>query len=159
MEIFYVLTKNVQSRLLQNCRMRERVNGTSKKVTYFIADIFWSIVVGKIYIFIWCSKGRDLWSDQGLFWRPSTVLTIYFYNVFPIEIMFDLFTINIWGNKSDAHVFLTNWNNLYTLCRDLQCTKWKLVPIYFQIKPVFLDKKIWALYCHSKKFSMKYYSF
>ena len=26
MEIFYVLTKQVQSRLLQNCRMRERVN-------------------------------------------------------------------------------------------------------------------------------------
>ena len=26
MEIFYVLTKYVQSRLLQNCRMRERVN-------------------------------------------------------------------------------------------------------------------------------------
>ena len=25
MEIFYVLTKYVQSRLLQNCRMRERV--------------------------------------------------------------------------------------------------------------------------------------
>ena len=30
MEIFYVLTKYVQSRLLQNCRMRERVkNGLS----------------------------------------------------------------------------------------------------------------------------------
>ena len=26
MEIFYVLTKYIQSRLLQNCRMRERVN-------------------------------------------------------------------------------------------------------------------------------------
>ena len=43
MEIFYVLTKYVQSRLLQNCRMRERVkrkNSFSKALKYGAVAIF-----------------------------------------------------------------------------------------------------------------------
>ena len=34
MEIFYVLTKYVQSRLLQNCRMMERVKSRHRNPTY-----------------------------------------------------------------------------------------------------------------------------
>ena len=42
MEIFYVLTKYVQSRLLQNCRMRERVklNVNLKRFSIFPSEDF-----------------------------------------------------------------------------------------------------------------------
>ena len=131
MEIFYVLTKYVQSRLLQNCRMRERV----KKLHYKrIRGKHFKIHVAPIHLVegevifsllpLTVMNSTELWPVLNITFPPDAVAVENFWKHCDKRRNFSFSTLF----NNSAIFFFFKFLTLYFQRRQLQiCCMWERV--------------------------------